>query len=161
MDKIDVIVQESEKAFLQERARADRIFGAAEKIVGAVAVVIGFQLIRMDQLTLSGSWPQALHGWLAIGALLELGISLTFAFLSMQVQKYYSYPRGTTLIDELKDASITYEVARIKIARMYLSAYDANAHINDKRAKILSYSGAMLVVGLVFAVISYLIGKVI
>ena len=128
--------------------------------MGAVAVIIGFQLIETDQLTLSGSWQQAVRGWLAVNALLALGISLVLTLLSMRVQKYYSYPRGTTLIDELKDDSITDQVAKIKIARMYLSAHDNNARINDKRAKLLSFSGAMLVAGLLLAVISYLTGKV-
>lgn len=156
--KVDVIFQVSEKAFLQERMRADKLSAAAEKYVGAVVIIMGFQLIEIDQLTLSGSWSPALRGWLAVLALLALGVSTVCALLSIQVRKYYSYPRGTTLIDELKDESITDEVAKIKVARMYLSAHDINAGINDKRAKMLSYSGALLVSGLLLAVLSYLAG---
>ncbi len=156
MEKVDLIVHVSEEAFFQERARADKHSAAAEKFVGAVAVIIGFQLIKTDQLTLSGSWQQVVHGWLAIIALLALGISLVLTLLSMRVRNYYSYPRGTTLIDELKDDSITDQVAKIKIARMYLSAVDINARINDQRAKLLSFSGAMLFAGLLLAVISFL-----
>ena len=61
MSKIDLIVQESEKAFYQERARADKIGGAAEKIIGAVAFIVGFHLIETDQLTLNGNWSVSIR----------------------------------------------------------------------------------------------------
>lgn len=160
MSKIDLILQESEKAFIQERIRADKLWGASEKLIGAVAVIMGFHLIEIDRLTLTGNWRQVAQGWLAICAIVALMLALFLALLSMQVQKYYSYPRGTTLIDDLKDDSITDQAAMIKIARMYLKAHDNNARINDKRARLVFYSLIMLVTGLLFAVFSYFLGIV-
>ena len=160
MSKIELILQESEKAFLQERIRADKLGGAAEKLIGAVAVIVGFHLIETDQLTLTGNWQQVAQGWLAVSALVALMVSLLLALLSMQVQKYYSYPRGTTIIDQLKDDLVSDQAANIKIARMYLKAHDNNARINDKRAKLVFYSLAMLVIGLICAIISYFVGKI-
>jgi hypothetical protein len=160
MKKFDLIIQESEKAFRQERIRADNLGKAAEKLIGAVAIIIGFHLIEIDQLRLVGKWEQAVHGWFSISALVALAISLFLSLLSMQIWKYYSYPRGTTLIDELRDENISDDGAKIKIARMYLKAHDCNAGINDKRARLILISGIVLISGLLLAVVSYLIEKI-
>ena len=158
MDKTDLIVQQSEKAFLQERARADKLIAAAEKYIAAVAVIIGFKLLDIENLSLTGSWQQIVHGWLTVLALLTLGTALLLTFWSMRVFKYYAFPRGTKLIDELKDPGISDEAAKIKVARMYLSAHDTNAQINDRRARLLSVSSALLVAGFLLTVIGYLTG---
>ena len=161
MNKVELVLQESEKAFLLEKTRAAKLGEAAEKLIGAVAVVVGFQLIEFDHLALSGDWQEALHNWIAVGAFIALGGSLVLTLLSMRVQEYYSYPRGTELIDELKAESITDEVAMIKIARMYLTLHDKNARVNDERAKLVYFSGILLVTGFGLAVASYLATKMI
>jgi hypothetical protein len=61
----------------------------------------------------------------------------------------------------VKDDRVTDAMARIKIAKMYLKAHHINAGINDKRAKLLLFSGALLVAGFVLAVFSYLVGKIV
>jgi len=161
MDKIDLILQESEKAYQQDRTRAKSLGKAAEKLIGAVAVIMGFHLIEIERLSLFGAWQPAIHGWFSIIALLALGSSLCLSLISMQTWKYYAYPRGTTLIDELKDDSVSDEGAKIKVSCMYLEAHDINAGINDKRARLVFASGLVLVSGLVLIVIGYVVGKVI
>jgi hypothetical protein len=159
MGKIEIIVRESEKSFLMEQTRKRTLTERADKFIGAAAVIVGFQLTQISNLALSGNRRQILHGWFSIGALVALAFSVLLTMLSMRVQEYHSYPRGTKLIDELKDESITEDVAEIKIARMYLSAHDINAQINDERARLLSVGGILLVVGLGLAAVSYLITK--
>jgi hypothetical protein len=65
-----------------------------------------------------------------------------------------------TLIDEVKDPAVTDSMAKIKIAKMYLQAHVINAGINDRRSRLLLFSGALLVTGFVLAVASYVMGKI-
>jgi hypothetical protein len=159
MSKIDLILQESEKAFLAESERGKTLTEKAEKYIAAIGLVVGFQLININRSYLWSSWQSAISSSLAIVAFLTLGFSLVLALLSRRVYKYYSYPRGTTIIDELKNNEITDEAAKIKVAKMYFEAHDKNAEINDKRAKYLSIVGVLIVLGFVLAVASYAISK--
>ena len=158
--KIDTILKESEKAFLAEAARKDKLTDKAEKYLAALALIVGFNLIDFSRVTLSGATNEVLSSMFAIGAFGMLGIALVLALLTLRVLKYASYPRGETLIDELKDEKITDDMARIKLAKMYLSAYDNNARINDQRAKLLSWSSALLVIGFVLAVIRQVVARI-
>jgi hypothetical protein len=157
MTKIQIILQESEKAFLIEYERKRTITERGDKFIGAAAVIVGFQLTQISNLALSGNWRQTLCMWLSVGALIVLGLSVLLTMLSLRVWGYYSFPRGTELIDELRDERITEDAAKIKIARMYLKAHDINAQINDRRARLLGIGGFLLVVGLGLAAVSYLV----
>lgn len=160
MKKVDLIYEQSAKAFYEESKRTERIRDLAEKMIAAIALVVGFHLIEIDNLVLASTWQHTLRAWLSICALTTLSISLVLAFLSMQVGKFYGPPRGMTLIDELKASAITDDMANIKIAKMYLNAYEINGKINDRRARHLLFGGTLLVVGFILAIASYLMATV-
>ncbi len=158
--KIDTILKESEKAFLAEATRKDKLTDKAEKYLAALALIVGFNLVDFERVTLTGTASEVLSGLFAIGAFAMLGITLVLALLTLRVFEYASYPRGETLIDELKDEAITDDIAKVKLAKMYLGAYDNNARINDRRARLLSWSGVLLVIGFVSAVASQVAARV-
>jgi hypothetical protein len=160
ISKLDIILGEAEKAFQYEEKRRDNLDKKTERFVAAIALVFGLHLIDLEHLAFSGNLPDKLYSWLAIGAILALGISLIVALLSNRVVNYYSYPRGTRLIDELKSEDISDDSTKIRIAGMYLKAHDINAKINDARAQWLSYSGIFLVSGFFLAIASHLVIKV-
>jgi hypothetical protein len=159
--KIDIILNESEKAFLAETTRAEKLTDKAEKYLTAIALIIGFNLIDFDRITIDGATNEILSGVFAISGFVMLGAALVLALLTLRVLQYGSYPRGETLIDDLKDKEITDDMAKIKLAKMYLGARDKNAQTNDRRARLLSWSGTLLVVGFVLAVISQFAGKMV
>jgi hypothetical protein len=159
LDKNDLILQESEKAFCSEAGRRERLTGKAEKYIGAVAVVIGFRLIELHPKTTLANIQGEYYLIFSIFSFLLLGASLILSLLGMQVKGYVSYPRGTELIDKLEGDSISDDEAKKAIASMYLRAHETNARLNDKKAKHLSYGGMLLVIGFLIAIMSYLIGK--
>ena len=159
MSKVDLIMQESEKAFKAEVSRSETLTNKAEKYIAAVGLVVGFQLIDLNRLYFGSIWKQGLLDFLPLLAFFTLGAALVFALISRRVLNYLSYPRGETIINELKDNNINEDAAKIKIAKMYLTAHDKNAGINDQRAKYLSIVGVLIVIGFVLAVASHLILK--
>lgn len=161
MNKMDLILTESEKAFRQDLDRTKNLRQAAERLVAAVAVVMGFHLFELDKISFTGEPGQVLSGWLAVGALTTMVVSLFLSLLSMKVWNYLSYPRGKTILDELDDENVSDHDAKVKVALMYLTAYDHNAGINDKRAGLILFSTVILVLGLLLAASSYLIEKII
>lgn len=160
MGKLDLIFDESAKAFYDEWERTERLRNLGEKVVAAVAVVVGFHLIEIENVALAGAWLETLRSWLAVCALLALGVSLVLALLSMRIGAFVGRPRGMTLIDELRDPEITDEAAKVKIAKMYLQATEINARINDRRGRLLLFSSVLLVMGFILGVGSYVLGKV-
>ncbi len=153
MNKIEIITRESEKAFLAEIGRGERLTDKAEKFVGAVALIIGLKVFNLDGTILN---RLGLAGFLALLSFILLGGALVLASLSRRVLEYASYPRGLTLIDDLKGDSVSDDAASIKVAKMYLNLYDHNARLNDRRAKLLALSGILLVAGFLLAVSSHL-----
>ena len=156
MKKLDVIFRVSEKAFSAEARHAEHLTGKAEKYVGALAAVVALQLVDLNRVTAHGTYKVMIPVWFAIGAMAALGISLILALLSMRVRKYFTYPVGKAIVDQLKADTITNEDAQYKIALMYFDAQKGNARINSVRAKTLSVSGALLVLGFLLAVASQL-----
>lgn len=152
MSKADFIVNESEKAFLAEGARMERLTTKAEKYAGAIAVIIGLHLIDFNRIKLSGNSRELLYVGLAAGALISLGLAMGLTLLSVRIRNYRSYPVGMTLIDELKNEALTEDGAKMRIAGMYLKAHDANSRTNDRRAKLLSYGSVLMVFGFALAV---------
>lgn len=160
MSKVDLVFQESEKAFLAEIGRGERITDKAEKYIGAIAIIIGFKLIDLDSLKFSGQNSQALASWIAVVSFLVLGLSLVQALLSRRVLRYYSYPRGEKLIEDLRSDELDNDMAKVKIAKMYLTARERNALINDNRAKLLSVSGILIVIGFTVAAVGHIVAKI-
>jgi len=159
MSKLDTIFKESEKAFLSEFDRREVLGKRAEKIVAAAALVMSAHLVNLDHLTFLGKWQDIIHTVFATAAFILLGISIVLSLLGSRVLPCYSYPRGTELLDELKGKDITEVDAKVKLLRFYLKARDKNATVNDKRAKVLSLSGTMLIIGFTLAVASHLLAK--
>jgi hypothetical protein len=164
MKKIDLVVKISENAFFYESKRSEKIVSTAEKYMTAVALIIGFHLIEISPISLSknysGGCMKLITTWLSLIAFLVLGTSMILSFFSMTVKNFLSFPRGTKLLDEINNNRISSSIANIKVALMYLEAYEINANINDKRAKLLLLSGIFLILGFIIAVINFLILKI-
>ena len=156
MDRVDVIAEVSEKAFNAENERGRQIGEKAQKYIAAVAILVGFKIFNSAPLALTGGPREAVSAWLTLVAFLVFGLSLAFILLSLRVRNYHTYARGSVLFEELKGIDVTYEIAKIKVARMYLEAQEINATINNQRARMLSIGGFLLLTGFGLAVLSEL-----
>ena len=158
VSKVDIMLGECEKAYLAEKKRTENLANKAEKYLAAVAIIIAFTSIKFEQVDLAGGIELFFNIFVVVAFFL-LGVTLLLVFVSMRVEPYISYPRGERLIDELKGEDITSEVAKVKIAKMYLYAQNKNALINDKHAKLLSWSLISLTVGFLSAVTGQIFAK--
>jgi len=159
MSKIDLVYQVSEKAFNAERDREEVLTDKAEKYIAAVVIIIGFKLINLDNLDLFGSNGSMLSSWISFLSFIVLGISLVYSLLSRRIWPFQSYSRGESLIEELRSDHINDEMAKISVAKMYLHVRECNAKINDRRARMLSVSAVLMVVGFIMAVFGHMILK--
>jgi len=159
MRKIEIILQECEKAFLEEGGRKERLVSKSEKYFSFIAVVIGFRLIELHPQIQLANIQGMSYLIISIISFLLMGISLILSLLSIQVKGYVSYPRGNDLIDNLESEKVSDVEAKKAIAIMYLTARETNACLNDKKARILAFSGILLVIGFLTAVIGYLVGS--
>ena len=159
MDKIELLAIESEKAYNSEIRRMDTLTDRADKFIAAVAIVAGFQLTQVENLDFTGGWIEQIPDWLTLLSLAILGIAILFAAASMNLREYYSYPLGEKLLEELKGDDVDNDSARVKVARMYLKWHDTNSRANDGRARYLTISGILLIVGFGLATLSFLLFK--
>jgi hypothetical protein len=153
VQKIEIIARESEKAFLSEIERGKRLTDKAEKFIGAAALVIGLKIFDLHDLegaskALGGAGMSVRLEFLGF---MLLGGALVLASLSRRIQDHASYPRGQALIDDLKSDQVSDDEAAIKVAKMYLDLHDQNAGVNDQRARLLAFSGNLLVSGFLLA----------
>lgn len=157
MTKVELVLQESQRAFEVEWRRSESLTTKAEKYLVAVGLVIGFELIRLPpMLELTSTMHVAVAGYLALISILMLFLSFLYCLISLRTRPYLAYPRGETLINELKEEAINDDDAKIKVAKMYIAARDKNASINDSRAILLTRAGIILTGAFVLAVTSYL-----
>lgn len=157
MSKIDTIVSQSEKAFVAESARCERLTNKAEKYIAAVGAIVGFHLIEIKQLVIYGNSKEVIYTMAAISSFLFLFLALILSFIAANIYKYRSYPRGEQLINRLKDNVITDDIAKIKLAKMFLAAQETNGDINDYRAAILRSASKLIVFGFILTVIGHLV----
>lgn len=154
--KIDLIFTEIVKAFNSEKSRYDKLSNKAEQYIAFIAIIIGFNLIDINRLNLDKNFKTiSTISVFSVLAFILLVIGLIFSILAVRVMNYSSYPRGQVLIDELKSSDIDIDIAKIKLAKMYLTAFNQNAAINDKRANLLSWVSVFVVSGFISAVISH------
>ena len=161
MSKVDIFVQESEKAFKAEDFRRDILDKKAEKFFAIIALIAALHLLDIKRLSFSSFDLNLISSVLAVVAFVLLGLSLVYTIQSVRVRPYRSYPRGTKLRDELEEESITDDDAKIKFGLFYLEAHDLNASINDKRAELLSKSSCFLLYGFILAVVSHILSKIV
>lgn len=157
-----LILEESEKAFLDESARREALTSKAEKYISAVVIVIGFGVIELEplkqyELGKQIGAPLFCYTFWSVLAFILLGASLILAFMSMQVRKYVTYPSGQTLFEHLKGKDES--DAKLIMATTYLEIRDKNAKLNTNRAHLLFYSGLLLIIGFVVVIITHLIWK--
>lgn len=150
MQKLDTLFQQAEKAFKWEDQRRDVLDKKAEKIVAAIALILGLRFLQLENLDVS------LQGLLGGLSLLSLIISLLLSVISTRVLPYLAYPRGDQLRDEIKPKEVTDDDAMILVTNMYLTAHDANAALNDNRATTLTWSMYLLCGGIACAAFSKL-----
>jgi hypothetical protein len=149
MDQADFIVSECEKTFAAENARGDKLTDKAEKHIAAVVIVIGLQLVTLNDLKIERGAAEVAYVVLALVAIGALGAALLSAVLSRRVSGYEGYPRNFDLIGHLE--SHTEPEAKLLMGRMYLDVFDNNARINDSRAGWLRWSEWLFVIGLLAA----------
>jgi len=157
MSKEDITLEHSGKAFTAQLTRAKTLDDKAEKLAAAVVVVIGFHLIDSSMLKLQGS--AAIQAVISIAALALLGASLVAAYLGRRIQKYVGYPKAAEFLDMLSPNDVDEERAKLLVAKVYLNAAESNREINNKKAQWLTLSSWLLLVGLLAAVISATISK--
>jgi hypothetical protein len=158
--KEDMFLNLSEKVFFEEQGRQERLETKAEKYLGAIGLITGLGLYSITHLMFYGDLVKVISSWFAIGAFTSLGIALIIAVESRRIRNYVSFPRGTKLIDDLDVADIDTDTAKKSIAILYLNARTTNAAINDRRAKLLSWSERLIIIGFILGVISYLVPKI-
>lgn len=157
MTKIDLVLEESRRAFEAEWGRKARLTGKAEKYIVAVGLIVGFELVGVPRpFGLTGPISEVIGRWLAVCSFLAMFLSFVFCLLALRTRAYRTHPRGDAIADSIKGKSISNEAAVVMVAKMYLAARGANAVINDGRAVVLSWAGALLISGLALAVASYL-----
>jgi hypothetical protein len=140
MDKLDLILEEARIAFEAEQERTGRLSGGTEKQVGAAGL-----LVAANIMSFGGELQPVTHGTaIQLVAMVGFGICLLLLLYSLRVRPYVAQSRENILLDELGPEEIDAEVAKVKIAKMYLSARELNAKINDKRAKELHIIGMIL-----------------
>lgn len=161
MSKIELVFQESEKAFNAECEREDRLTTKAEAYIGAIVVIIGFKIVNFEALESIDFSAHSLSSWLSLVSFLLFGVGLVFALVSRRVWDYLSYPRGESLIQELRPNTIDDDSAQIMVAKMYLEAREWNAQINDRRAVMLSKSGIFIVLGFIVLVLGAITAKIV
>lgn len=157
MTKIELLLEEGRRAFETEWGRKARLSAKAEKYMVAVGLILGFGLVRIhDRFALTGPASDVLGSWLAVGSLLAMSFSFSLCLLALRTRTYRSYPRGNAIADSIKDKSVSDEAAMVMLAKMYLTARDANVKVNDRRAVLASWAGMLLISGFVLAAASYL-----
>ncbi len=144
MSKIELIIDAATKAFEGERERGEQLEGKAEKYMGAVAAIAGFQLFDFKVLTaVTSSWVRLPAGL----SLVLLGGALLVAFYSLRVRRHHFYPGKTQLLDELDAADVGEEDAHRALARLLLESREHNATINDRRADLIEISQWLILAG--------------
>lgn len=154
MRKVDILFQESEKAFLAERARTETLDTKAEKLVGAVALIALLQLIG-DSDPFPSRHKLDLVIW-SVGIICLL-IAIVLALFSGVVRRFKSFPRGMRLVDEFRDENLGDDDAKIRMSKFYLGAHDYNAIANDRKARLLMWSSVLLIGGLVLTIVGRLL----
>ncbi len=157
--KHDTFIDESQKAFKAEDARRETLDKKGEKIFAIIALLAGFHLFDIDQLSFSTMDVQTVSNILALLAFVALAASLIYAIRSTMLKPYESYPRGMRLRDTV-DAAESDAAAKIDIGLFYLKAHDKNASINDGRAILLRMSIWWLTAGFLIALVSHILSKI-
>lgn len=142
MDTNDVIVNVAFNALQAELKRGDALHQKAEKLIVAVGVVSGFQLIDIKNvITLQADAYTTIF---VVLSFLMLSASLLYAFLSMRVMQNKLYPKERKLLERLEESKEDANKLSFEISGLYLDIRSAKANINDKRAKLLTIGGYLL-----------------
>lgn len=159
MDKLETVFQISEKAFLAEQERAKNLTDKSEKYISAIAVIVGFQLLDLNTLTITTC--KNLHNWLAIIGLLALAAAFVTAFTSNRLYTYHSYPASDQYRSTFENGQVDEIGAQTAFLRMYWKLLDTNIPLNDNRANLLKISANLITIGFVLIVIRYIIESLI
>jgi hypothetical protein len=155
--KVDLLLAQSTKAFEAEWERADRLTGRAERYLGAIAVVVGFGLVNIeDVLGSEGPIGGMASGWLGGASFLALLAAFLLALLALGTRDYWSYPGGETMVVNVAESE-DYRSAVMEIVKMYFAAQEENSLINTRRAALIRWSGSALVLGFLLAIATRLI----
>jgi hypothetical protein len=149
-DKIDVFISVCSDALKAEDEVKDRLAAGAEKYLGVIGVLLGFQVVKMQDLSFSGGATQLAC---SVAALLGLGllfVALALILWGMRVREYPTFPESAVL--KKLNAAPTYDAAGHLVANVYLDLRDSILAINEKRAATYKIAGMVLLAGVLLTV---------
>ena len=155
MDKIEVLSQISEKAFLAEQERAKNLTDKSEKYISAIAIIIGFQLLDINTLKIKSL--DDLYNLLAIIGLFALVVAFVTAFTSNRLYTYHSYPAADQYRSIFENNQVDEVSAKTAFLKMYWKLLDINIPLNDNRAKLLKVSANLITIGFLLMVTRYIV----
>lgn len=153
-DKLDLFLTVCSDALKAEQDAMDRLTGKAEKYLATIGVILGFQAVKLQELSFSGP---SVRVACSIGVLSGIGFliaAMAVALVSMRVREYPTFP----VTGELEKLALTAndDMAMSMTAKVYLALRDATLVVNEKRAALIKISGVILTIGLFLSVLGQL-----
>lgn len=158
--KLDIILEQCEKAFSAQTERGKRLTDKADKYVAAIGLIIGFQLLNLKKINFSEANIEIVSVIASILGFVGLVISIILAFISTTKLNYSSYPNkrcqwNTKVFDE----NLVEDTVKYNLSDMYIEASISNASINNRRSCELKWSGGFLIGGFILVSIGYILSK--
>lgn len=88
-DKVAALEQVSRAAFSEQETAYQQLKGKAERLIAAVGIVVGFQLIDIKGLRLSSPATLGAADWFAALAFLFLAAALLYGLMALQIRSYH------------------------------------------------------------------------
>ena len=159
MTKLDTMLQLTEKAFEAEQERMKNLTDKSEKYVAVIVAIIGFQLLDLHSLNLTGI--EAYYNLLAVLGLVSLGVAFAITLISNRIQTYDSYASADQYETLLENKQYDDDGVKMSFAKMYIAALKKNQSINDNRSKLLSLGSNLITIGFILIVVRYILEAVI
>ena len=151
-DKLDTLLHFSAEAAKAESDVIAQLRGTAEKHMAAVGLILGFHLVEMKDLAFCDGGSKLVFSIVSLAGVAILLVALGVALWSMRVRTYPTYPR-TTDLEGLRAENIGDEQAKSQLVDVYFALRDGIRDVNERRARLLRTSGALLILGFVASVI--------
>jgi uncharacterized membrane protein len=152
MDTDQAIMNVAFNALQAELNRGETLYKKAERLIAAVAVISGFQVLDMKTVISSQAGFYLIIG--VVFSFVLLAASLVHAFLSIRVMEQKGYPEGRELLKRLEKSMKSAEKLTFEISGLYLDITSANTIINNKRAGLLKIGGHLLLAALLAIVVT-------
>jgi len=147
-----------EKSCQEEENIKNNLGNSAQRLIGLIAVILGFQLIKIDSIKLSNNFFESLFSLIALSFLF---ISLLYSILSLfpYGKKYDGLPKDFTIFTSDKTHNLTPLTARKGMIKCYIDIIKNNSQINHYRGNLIYKSSAFGLLGSILTVFSFLFSK--